>query len=302
MQSTIRTFLRYLASQRNYSPHTIAAYEDDLRQFSGFLQRHFADRPFSISDIDQVTIRLFLGDCLENEFSRRSIARKLACVRSFFKYLRKKNVINTNPALSVSAPKLERRLPQYLDEESVAKLMQQPDTTTTLGKRDAAILELFYSTGIRLSELINLRLPDVDFHAATIRVVGKGSKERIVPFGRPARKALQEYLSCRSQLLPERGHEDIGETFFLTPRGKRLNPKGVNLLMNRYISRVSEIQKKSPHILRHTFATHLLNRGADLRAVKELLGHESLSTTQLYTHVSVDRLKRVYAQAHPKAS
>lgn len=302
MQSTIRTFLQYLASQRNYSPHTIAAYEDDLRQFSEFLQRHFSDRPFSILDVDHVTIRLFLGDCVEHEFARRSIARKLACVKSFFKYLRKTSVINTNPALSVSAPKVERRLPQYLDEESVAKLMQQPDTATTLGKRDAAILELFYSTGIRLSELINLRLADIDFLGGTIRVRGKGSKERIVPCGRPAQRALRKYLSCRKELLPERAQTDVADVFFITRRGKRLNPKGVNLLMNQYIGKVSEIQKKSPHVLRHTFATHLLNRGADLRAVKELLGHESLSTTQLYTHVGVDRLKKIYAQAHPKAS
>jgi integrase/recombinase XerC len=180
--------------------------------------------------------------------------------------------------------------------------MKQPDITTTIGKRDAAILELFYSTGMRLSELINLQLSDVDFYGCAMRVTGKGSKDRILPFGRPAKDALQNYIARRSELLPKKVEKEVANVLFLTQRGKRLSPKGVNVLMNEYIGRVSEIEKKSPHVLRHTFATHLLNRGADLRAVKELLGHESLSTTQVYTHVSVDRLKRIYAQAHPKAS
>lgn len=302
MESTIRKFLQYLRTQKNYSPHTIAAYTNDLRYFSDFVAKHYADRPYTVREIDHVTIRLFLGDCLEHDFAKRSVARKLACLKSFFKYLHRTKLVDRNPAANVAAPKLEKRLPQYLDEESVRELMSQPDTTTTLGKRDAAILETFYSTGIRLSELINLEITHVDFHSSTLRVRGKGSKDRIVPFGRPAKEALQKYMACRAGLLPKHAGKEVVETVFLTKRGKRLSPKGVNVLMNEYIGRVSEIAKKSPHVLRHTFATHLLNRGADLRAVKELLGHESLSTTQVYTHVSVDRLKKVYAQAHPKAS
>jgi integrase/recombinase XerC len=302
MQSTIRTFLEYLRTQRNYSPHTIASYEDDLRQFSEFLRKHYSDRPYSMDEIDQITIRLFLGDCLERDFAKRSVARKLACLKSYFKFLYRTRVVTHNPAVNVATPKMEKRLPQYLDEASVTELMKQPDTTTTIGKRDAAILEMFYSTGIRLSELINLQLAHVDFYACTIRVTGKGSKDRILPFGTPAKDALQNYIACRSDLFPKNVEMEARDTVFLTQRGKRLSPKGVNVLMNEYIGRVSEIEKKSPHVLRHTFATHLLNRGADLRAVKELLGHESLSTTQVYTHVSVDRLKKVYAQAHPKAS
>jgi integrase/recombinase XerC len=302
MESNVRLFLEYLKTQRNYSPHTIAAYEDDLRQFSEFLQKHYSDRACSIDEIDQVTIRLFLGDCLEGDFAKRSVARKLACLKSYFKFLYRTKAATLNPAANVSTPKLEKRLPQYLDEESVAELMKQPDITTTIGKRDAAILELFYSTGMRLSELINLQLSDVDFYGCAIRVTGKGSKDRILPFGRPAKDALQNYIARRSELLPKKVEKEVANVLFLTQRGKRLSPKGVNVLMNEYIGRVSEIEKKSPHVLRHTFATHLLNRGADLRAVKELLGHESLSTTQVYTHVSVDRLKRIYAQAHPKAS
>jgi integrase/recombinase XerC len=190
----------------------------------------------------------------------------------------------------------------YLDEECVNALLMGPDRSTVLGKRDAAILEIFYSTGVRLSELINLTPADIDFHANTLKITGKGSKDRIVPFGRPAREALQQYLECRSELIHRTPGEEVPDVVFLTVRGKKLNPKGVNVLMNEYIGRVSEIAKKSPHVLRHTFATHMLNRGADLRAVKELLGHESLSTTQIYTHVSVDRLKKIYTQAHPKAT
>ena len=298
----VHQFLQYIARERNYSVHTVASYEDDLRQFSEFLQRHFERTAYTLNDIDNVTIRLFLGDLLEQGFSKSSIARKLAAIKSLFRYLRKKHDVQRNPALNVSSPKLEKRLPQYLDEKTVGSLMAQPDCSTPEGVRDAAILELFYSTGIRLSELIGLWLTDVDFRNNTIKVTGKGNKQRIIPFGRPAKAALQRYILERKNLVDERASSSHVDLVFLTARGKQMTPKGVNLLINKYISKVSEIQKKSPHVLRHSFATHLLNHGADLRAVKELLGHESLSTTQIYTHVSVDRLKKIYAQAHPKAS
>jgi integrase/recombinase XerC len=302
IERKIRTFLQYIRQERNYSIHTVASYEDDLRQFSDFLQRHFENRPNMLGEIDHLTIRLFLGDLLEQDFSKSSIARKLAALKSFFRYLHKVHDVKQNPALNVASPKLEKRLPQYLDEATVQRLMAQPDRSTTQGLRDAAILELFYSTGVRLSELIGLQLCDVDFRNTTVKVTGKGSKQRIIPFGRHAKAALERYLEERSHLVKMRKGGAEAETVFLSMRGKRMNPKGVNILVSKYIGNVSEIEKKSPHVLRHTFATHLLNRGADLRAVKELLGHESLSTTQVYTHVSVDRLKKVYAQAHPKAS
>lgn len=298
----VHQFLQYLARERNYSAHTVASYEDDLRQFSEFLQRHFEGTAYSLDDIDNVTIRLFLGDLLEQSFSKSSIARKLAATKSFFRYLRKKHAVQRNPAQNVSSPKLEKRLPQYLDEKTAGNLMAQPDCSTPEGARDAAILELFYSTGIRLSELIGLRMADIDFRNTTVKVTGKGNKQRIIPFGRAAKTALQQYIRERQKLVSERTSTTQRDVVFLAVRGKQMTPKGVNLLINKYISKVSEIQKKSPHVLRHSFATHLLNRGADLRAVKELLGHESLSTTQIYTHVSVDRLKKVYALAHPKAS
>ncbi len=302
MQEQIRTFLRVLERERNYSPRTIASYEDDLRQFADFLSRHFSDRPVDLAAVDHVTIRLFLGDLLEQHFAKRSIARKLACVRSFFRYLRRTHQVTDNPTALVASPKLERRLPQFLEEEAVTRLMEQPDRSTPDGIRDAAILEVLYGTGIRLSELLAMRVDDIDFRNGTVKVTGKGRKQRIVPFGAPARAALKSYLAVRSSLARQQPQGVTARVCFLSARGKQMSPKGVNVLVNRYIGRVSELEKKSPHVLRHTFATHLLNRGADLQAVRELLGHESLSTTQVYTHVSMDRLKKVYAQAHPKAS
>ena len=299
MQTHIRSFLRYLLTGRNYSPHTVTAYECDLREFLEFWESEFPGRVMTPEGVDRRLIRRFLAWLHDREFASRSIARKLACLKSFFRYLRKMHVVASNPASTVVSPKLERRLPRTLDEGSVARLMDQPDRTSTEGVRDAALLEVLYGSGIRLSELIGLLVADVDFENGTIKVTGKGSKQRIIPFGAKARAALRAYLAVR----PAFASKGPGvANAVLSSRGKAMSPKGVNRLMNRYIGMVSEIEKRSPHVLRHTFATHLLNRGADLRAVKELLGHESLSTTQLYTHVSVDHLRKVYAQAHPKAS
>jgi integrase/recombinase XerC len=301
-------FLTYLREERNYSLHTIAAYEDDLKDFQAFLEKIVEGGTVSLHAVDRGTIRMYLGDLLDQGFSRPSVARKLACLKSYFKFLHRTGAVPINPASLVSAPKLPRRVPQYLEEETVAKLMDQPDRGTPEGIRDAAILELLYSTGIRLGELLSLRARDCSLGHATLKVTGKGRKQRIVPVGEPACQAMRAYMAVRSEFL--RRHGDMRErsvspdpgVLFLSVRGKAMSPKGVNLLMNRYIARVSEIEKKSPHVLRHSCATHLLNRGADLQAVRELLGHESLSTTQIYTHVSVDRLKRIYARAHPRAS
>ncbi len=296
MDPTATGFLSYLREEKNYSPATLSAYGNDLLDFTKYAAQHSGS--FSPSAVDQITLRSYLGDLLDRRFSRRSIARKLACLKSFFSYLHKKKIISGNPAANISSPRLEQRVPQYLDESAMQALMNQPDQSTPIGIRDAAILELFYSTGIRLAELIGLDAGDLDISGSTVRVTGKGSKERILPVGRKAIAALKRYLAVRSRLVGPKS----GEALFLTVRGLRLNPKGVNVLVSSYIGKVSELTKKSPHVLRHTFATHMLNHGADLRAVKELLGHESLSTTQIYTHVSVEHLKRTYAQAHPKAS
>lgn len=303
MHEHVEAFLRHLTQERNYSPRTIESYGDDLRDFLEFLDRVAGGAgTVAPADVTRQLLRAFLRELLGQGYARRSIARKLACLRSFFRYLKKTGAVEASPMATILSPKLDRRLPHFLDENTMRRLMEQPDGSTPEGVRDRAVLELLYSTGIRLSELIGLALPDMEMSAGTIRVLGKGNKQRIVPFGRPARRALEQYLAVRS-VLAEHASPDIraAEPLFLTVRGKRMNPKGVNLLVGKYISRVSEIEKKSPHIIRHTFATHLLDRGADLQAVKELLGHESLSTTQIYTHVSVDRLKSIYSRAHPKA-
>jgi integrase/recombinase XerC len=291
----IRQFFAYLTAERRVSPHTVLAYEDDLRDYAVFLEKSHR----AVTAVDHLLIRRFLGSLLERGLSKRTVARKLACLRSFYKFLRRKGKIEFVPTAIVATPRLERRLPQFLEEDVMAQVLAQPDRSTPEGMRDAAILELFYSTGMRLSELLALRPADVDMTGETVKVTGQGSKQRILPFGRKAGGALRRWLSVRPQLL--RGASDPG-TLFLSVRGKRMTPKGVNVLVNRYIGAVSELQQRSPHVLRHSFATHLVNRGADLQAVRELLGHESLSTTQIYTHVGIERLKQVYAQAHPKGS
>ncbi|MCC6397451.1 MAG: tyrosine recombinase XerC [Bacteroidetes bacterium] len=288
-------FLAYLSAERRASPHTIAAYTEDLRQFDAFLRDE--ERPPSA--VDHQTIRRFLGAMLDQGLAKRSVARKLACLRSYYKFLKKRGLVEVNPTALVATPRLEHRLPSFLDEPTVTQVLEHPDRSTPEGVRDAAILELFYSTGMRLSELLNLRPADIQLRERTLKVTGKGSKQRILPFGRKAADAVKGWLSVRKEFVLQ--GKDPG-TLFLTVRGKPMSPKSVNVLVNRHIGAVSELQKKSPHVLRHTFATHLVNRGADLQAVRELLGHESLSTTQIYTHVGIDRLKKVYALAHPKGT
>lgn len=293
MQAFVRAYLEYLEMERNYSHHTVRSYADDLQQFTSFLQQ---GRHQSLSQIRKETLRLFLRSLVERGLSTKSISRKIACLRSFFKYLRRRNIVEANPTVALVSPRVERPLPVFLDENTTAKLLEAPDVSTAEGKRDSALLETLYSTGIRLSELIGLNVPDVNFIRGTIKVRGKGRKERIVPIGKKAVEALRAYLGSRRK---EKGSAS-GPLFALTD-GRRCYPMAVHRVLGKYISAVSEIQKKSPHVIRHTFATHLLNRGADLRAVKELLGHESLSTTQIYTHVSTERMKKIYRQSHPKA-
>ncbi len=293
MADHIRGFLTYLAKERNYSAHTVGAYEDDLTQFAAFAAAERID----VATADAGAVRAFLGETLGRGLAKKSAARKLSALRSFYAYLVRTGVLTASPAAGIATPKTSRTLPSFLDEKAVSRMMELPDATP-IGRRDRAILELLYGTGIRLAELIGLDDAQVDLRAGTIRVLGKGRKVRIVPVGGKAAEALTSYRAVRHELVTPQGE---AKALFLSARGKRMYPKGVYLVVHHYIGAVSEIEKRSPHVLRHTFATHLLNRGADIRAVKELLGHESLSTTQLYTHVTVDRLKRIYRQAHPKA-
>jgi len=290
MHTTIREYLEYLDGERNYSAHTTQAYATDLHQFIQFLDsRHLS----SLESVRKGTLRAYVRILIEAGMAKKTVARKIACLRSFFKFLRRRSVISSNPALSLLTPKLERTLPTYLDERSAGAMLDQPDRSTGEGRRDAAILELLYSTGIRLGELIGLNHGDADLENGTVRVSGKGRKVRIVPIGRQAIAAVKAYLGTK----PRRPADPL----FTLKNGKRCYPEMVSRMVKKYIARVSELEHKSPHVLRHSFATHLLNRGADLRAVKELLGHESLSTTQIYTHVSTERIKKVYRTSHPKA-
>ncbi|HTY38903.1 MAG TPA: site-specific tyrosine recombinase/integron integrase [Bacteroidota bacterium] len=293
MQTNVRRFLEYLEAERNYSVNTIRSYDTDLHQFLSYLDSHHVR---SLDDVRKPLLRSYLGWLLEENLSKKSIARKIACLRSFFRYAKRHKITSTNPTLTLVSPKLEKRLPTYLDEGAMKRLFESIDTSTADGRRNAAILELFYSTGMRLSELINLNVDDVDISQAVVKVTGKGSKQRILPVGRRAVNAIEQYLPDRTRLPG--GTEPA---LFLTPKGDRFYPQAIIRMVKGLIGEVSEIQKRSPHVIRHSFATHLLNRGADLRAVKELLGHESLSTTQVYTHVSTDQLKKVYRQSHPKA-
>ena len=301
MVKSVGQFLTYIEKQRNYSAHTITAYADDLRQFTSFLIRHFETKEIDAGAIDQLTIRLFLGDLVDQGLEKRSVARKLAAVRSYCKFLVREGLIFKNPTLNVATPRLPRRLPAILDERAVEEMLRLPDTATFSGARDRAILELLYGTGMRLGELLHIRIRDLNMAEETVKVTGKGSKDRILPFGSKAKESLRWYLTARDRLLGAVGSAASPQELLLSARSRPLDPKAVYRIVRKYMSAVTEIGKKSPHVLRHTFATHLLNRGADLRAVKELLGHESLTTTQLYTHVTVERLKRIYQQAHPRA-
>jgi integrase/recombinase XerC len=293
-----RTFLEYLETERNYSGHTLLSYETDLVAFCEFLRTEGVQNP---SDVDRDLLRQFLARLFDEGFSKKSIARKVASLRSFFKFLKRRGVIVSNPAMTLATPRAEKKLPSFLDETAVNELMKQPDRTTLVGIRDAAILEVFYSTGIRLSELVGLDVGDIDGQKGLIKVTGKGRKQRIIPIGREAIGALHDYWGQRKDLADAAHRRNDHEPAFLSVGGKRIYPQMVGNIVKRYISRISELHKRSPHVLRHSFATHLLNRGADLKAVKELLGHESLSTTQVYTHVTTERLKSVYLKTHPKA-
>ena len=296
MQKYVKDFLKYLYLERRYSPHTIRSYETDLRQFEIFLNDHFASQRIFWHLIDKKILRYFLIRLQEQGISRRSIGRKLATLKSFFRYLLKQGIIEKNPASTVKMPKFEKKLPEYLTEEETQNLLRLPNFKTFEGLRDLAILELLYGTGMRLSELINLRVSQVDFKERLIRVIGKGNKERIIPFGGSARLILERYLAIRPQYA-----DKTVDNLFVLKTGKKMYPVAVQRIVKKYLSQVSQIQKKSPHILRHTYATHLLNAGADIRVVKDLLGHENLSTTQVYTHLSIEHLKDIYNRAHPGA-
>ncbi len=301
MQKTVEQFLRSLKTERNYSSFTLEAYERDLHQFLAFLELSYPEE-FSEKDLNWVTkdhIRSFLAYASQQGLSRKTIGRKLAAIRSFFKFLMRTGAITKNPARAIQTPRAEKKLPSFLSIQEALDLLELPDKETPEGLRDRAILEIFYGTGIRLRELVNIEVDDVDFHEGLIRILGKGNKERLVPMGKMAEKRIKGYLKVRNQLLHK--GDKATRALFLSKSGKPISPRTVQYRVQKYLQQISNLSSLSPHLLRHTFATHLLEAGADMEAVKELLGHASLSTTQVYTHVTMERMKQIYRQAHPRA-
>jgi integrase/recombinase XerC len=312
VSSAIGEFLRYLQVERRYSPKTVEAYRSDLealhagggrgrpsggRCFLAYLTDALGiDRP-AIADVTGREVRGYVAELHRRKYSRRSIARKLAAVKSLMKFAVARGWIGSNPARLVQTPKLEKRLPTVLNVDEARDLMELPDRTTPAGWRDTVVLELLYSTGIRRAELATLRIADIDLHAGTIKVLGKGGKERIVPFGLHASDAIREYLSRRDSLAGP----GSGERLLLSDRGAPLDEGRIYRIVRKYMAAVTEQKKRSPHVLRHSFATHLLDAGAGLREVGEMLGHASISSTQVYTHVTIERLKEAYSRAHPRA-
>ncbi len=301
----IEDFKKYLMYERNASEHTLRNYLSDLEQFHDFLCP--ADvagerREVPLPDVDNITIREYMASLYDRKKKKTSIARKLATLRTFFRYLCREGVLELNPAQLVASPRLEKKLPNHLTIEEAIRFIEMPDLDTVLGKRDRAILEMLYATGIRVSELVGMNIEDIDFKHLSILVRGKGRKERIVPFGEHARKSLELYLGVRGQLLAHAPEDKVeAKAVFYNYQGTRITTRSVGRLIDKYIKECADIHHISPHSLRHSFATHLLNAGADLRSIQELLGHVRLTTTQQYLHVSNDRLMEVYDKAHPKA-
>ncbi len=303
----IGEFITYLEKERNDSPNTIRAYGRDLVAFQVFLDEYYGGaRRWRWTTVDRLAVRSFMGELKRRGLAKRSIARAVSVLRTFYRFLNQRYGIEQNPAKGVRLPKAEQRLPAVLDRRQVEELFRHAETMASeggfQGTRDLAMLELFYATGMRLSELAGLNLADVDVISDQVKVRGKGRKERILPLGGYATRALRVYFMEREELLTglAAGRGDQ-RAVFLSRRGKRLSARGVQMVVSRFMRSLGESAGLKVHTLRHSFATHLLDAGADLRAVQELLGHASLSTTQVYTHTSVERLKQVYHKAHPRA-
>ena len=335
MKELLSEFLEHLLLNENASAHTVRAYESDISQFIAFVAKDAGRRRIDLTDADltHLNIRAYLGDLQKRGIARASAARKLAAIRTFARYLRREGVIDDDPSTLVGTPKREYRLPAHLGEAEMSRLLEMPDASHPLGRRDRAILELFYASGLRLSELVGLDLEDVNLASRVVRVMGKGRKERLVPFNTSTEAALRAWLkdwetyaagirdagsgvrppsrsALRRDAAGKRGHstfsrgtsqKKLSVPVFLNYAGGRLSTRSVDRLVRKYVAACSTRFGISPHALRHSFATHLLQRGADLRAIQELLGHARLSTTQRYTHVNAAQLMEAYRKAHPKA-
>ncbi|WP_010093440.1 tyrosine recombinase XerC [Ornithinibacillus scapharcae] len=293
-----KSFIEYLQIEKNASPYTIEFYNLDLEEFFSFL---VIEEIHTLQDVDQHCVRLFLTTLYNRKLSRRSVSRKISSLRTFFKFLEREKIIGNNVFTLITLPKAPKPIPGFLYTEEMEKLFESNNAEDPLGQRNQALLETLYGTGIRVSECQNLRLKDLDFHIGTMLVKGKGNKERYVPFGSFAEKALQVYIhDGRQQLLEKSGSNT--DTLFLNSRGNPITTRGIRLVLTKMVEKAALTVNVHPHKLRHTFATHLLNEGADLRTVQELLGHESLSSTQIYTHVTKDHLRNIYLSSHPRAN
>jgi integrase/recombinase XerC len=304
MEQAIDAFTAYLRDERHLSPHTVRNYTSDLRQFHAFLRAIQPQNtgqtdaaPITIQQIDRLTVQTFLGHLYSQNKQKSSIGRKLAAVKAFLQFLWKKGAIPANPARNITAPKLPQRLPALFHEQDIDRLMEHVNGIDTLALRDLAILETLYATGIRVAELAQLRLAQLHLDTRQIKIRGKGHKERLVIIGVPAVEALQRYLHRRPELLGNT-HTDA---VFLNYRGEPLSSRSVRRLVKKYVTKADLDRSLSPHSFRHSFASHMLQAGADLRVIQELLGHQRLSTTQKYTHISIDNLLDVYHACHPKA-
>jgi len=319
MVEHLRTFLKFLALNRNASAHTVRAYESDLTQFIGFVaaQADLKKRDLAAAQLDREALRGFLADRYKQKDSRATAARKIAAIRTFLRYLRREAIIDDDPGALVATPKRDIRMPAHLSEDEMTALLGAPAGDTPLSRRDRAILELFYASGLRLAEVAGLDVDDLDLGSKRVRVLGKGRKERLLPFNASTQRAVREYLKDRAELVGQLGqvrqvgaaargrrvdlHQRSREPLFVNYRGTRLTTRSIDRIVRKYVAASSTRMGISPHALRHSFATHLLQRGADIRVIQELLGHANASTTQRYTHVNAAQLLEVYRKSHPRA-
>lgn len=293
----LEMFLRFLHVEKNYSEHTLYNYKKDIEHFSTFMMQHSMK---SYASVSYVFVRLYLTELYALRWRRKTVARKISSLRSFYKFLLKEELVEENPFNLATIPKQEKRLPTFLYADELDELFSISDLSTPLGQRNQALLEVLYGTGIRVSECCSLRIENIDFYFETISVVGKGRKERFVPIGSYALDAIQTYMNDGRKRLLKDGNEQ-GKTLFLNYSGGNLTRSGVRKILEGIVAKAASTIHLSPHVLRHTFATHLLNEGADMRSVQELLGHSHLSSTQIYTHVTKEHLKHVYNNFHPRA-
>lgn len=290
----LEVFIKYLTYEKRYSPHTVSSYTNDLEQFHTYLEGVYG--PLDWGEVTHRHVRSWLVHLSGEGIVPRSINRKISALQTFYKFLRKRGAVDKNPLQKVIGPKVGKRLPVFVQENVADKLFTEVKFNDDLeGQRDRLIMSLLYATGMRRAELVALKVSDIDLIKLQLKVLGKGNKERLIPFGPEIKQAIQDYLPHRAEVV--QGHDHL----LVTSSGRPFYPKGVHLTVNKYLGLVSSLEKRSPHVLRHTFATHLANQGAELNAIKDLLGHANLSATQVYTHNSIEQLKKVYEAAHPKS-